>query len=300
MARPRPVRALVRTRLDAPVLGPLPHGLRTGARRSPAVPPARLAHPRAPRVRAHQGRRGHHRAARPGHLQRGRLRAGRAHARRPLQPRRPRHRRPPHVLHLLGRRPRGGRLGRGVVDRGPPRARPPDRLLRRQPHLDRGRHEDRLHRGPPRALRGLRLARAEPRRGDRARPPRGGGGRGPGGRGPAQPDRLPHPHRAGRAAQAGHRSRARLAAGRGGDPAHQGVLRLPVARAVLRARRGAAALPLGHRPGQGASRPSGRSASPPTRTPTRTRARSSSGCSRAACPTASPTPSRRASTPTRA
>ena len=39
----------------------------------------------------------------------------------------PRDRRPPHVLHLLGRRPEGGRLGRGGVARRAPRPRPADR-----------------------------------------------------------------------------------------------------------------------------------------------------------------------------
>ena len=47
------------------------------------------------------------------------------------------------------------------------------RLLRRQPHLDRGRHRPGLLRGRRQALRGLRLARPEPRRGHRARPPGG-------------------------------------------------------------------------------------------------------------------------------
>ena len=51
--------------------------------------------------------------------------------------------------------------------RRPPRPRPADRLLRRQPHLDRGRHGAVVLRGRRRALRGLRLARAEPRRGHR-------------------------------------------------------------------------------------------------------------------------------------
>ena len=58
------------------------------------------------------------------------------------------------------RRPAGGRLGRGVVDRRAPRPRPADVLLRRQPHLDRGRHRPVVHRGRGRALPRLRLARA--------------------------------------------------------------------------------------------------------------------------------------------
>ena len=62
-----------------------------------------------------------------------------------------------------------GVSARGSVARRPPRARQPDRLLRRQPHHDRGRHGARLLRGRRQALRGLRLARAEPRRGHRTR-----------------------------------------------------------------------------------------------------------------------------------
>ena len=58
---------------------------------------------------------------------------------------------------------------RGRVARRPPRPGPPDRLLRRQPHLDRGRHRARVQRGRRRALRGLRLARPAPRRGPRGR-----------------------------------------------------------------------------------------------------------------------------------
>ena len=82
---------------------------------------------------------------------------------------------PPHLLHRLRRRHGGGHPVRGVVAGRPPRARQADRVLRRQPHLDRGRHRARVLRGRRRALRGLRLARAEPRRGHRARRARGGG-----------------------------------------------------------------------------------------------------------------------------
>ena len=48
-------------------------------------------------------------------------------------------------------------------------ARQPDRALRRQPHLDRGRHPHRQGRGRRRPLRGLRLARAARRLADRRR-----------------------------------------------------------------------------------------------------------------------------------
>ena len=60
----------------------------------------------------------------------------------------------------LRRRHRGGHQPRGVVARRPPAARQPGRDLRRQPDLDRGRHQHRQVRGRLRPLRGLRLARA--------------------------------------------------------------------------------------------------------------------------------------------
>ena len=93
------------------------------------------------------GHRDHHRAARPGHLDRRRHGARRAHAGRALQPRGPRDRRPLHVRDRVRRRPAGGHRVRGLVARRPPRPRPPDRVLGRQPHLDRGRHRALLHRG---------------------------------------------------------------------------------------------------------------------------------------------------------
>ena len=137
-----------------------------------------------------------------------------------------------------------GIASRGLLDRRPPRPRQADRLLRRQPHLDRGRHEARLLRGRRQALRGLRLARPEPARGHRARRARAP-------RSTAAQEVTDRPsliivrtHIApGLAEQAGHARRARLAARRGGDPAHQGGLRLPEPRAVLRPRRRARALP---------------------------------------------------------
>ena len=66
LARPRPLRALGRARVDAAVLDALPHRLRARARRPAPVPPVGLAHARPPRVRPHAGRRDHDRTARPG------------------------------------------------------------------------------------------------------------------------------------------------------------------------------------------------------------------------------------------
>ena len=75
-----------------------------------------------------------------------------------------------HIYALCSRRrPRGGRQRRGLLARRAPAARQPDPDLRRQPDLDRGRHQHRVHRGRRRALRGLRLARAD-RRLDQRRP----------------------------------------------------------------------------------------------------------------------------------
>ena len=91
------------------------------------------------------------------------LALGRAHVGGAPEPRRQGRRRPPHVHDRLRRRPPGGRRVRGVLARRPSRARPPDRVLRRQPHLDRGRHRAVVLRGRRQALRGVRLARPEPR-----------------------------------------------------------------------------------------------------------------------------------------
>ena len=76
--------------------------------------------------------------------------------------------RPLHLCDRLRRRHRGGRDQRGVVAGRHPAARQPDRVLRRQPDLHRGRHEHRAERGHSGPLRRLRLARAD-RRGWRER-----------------------------------------------------------------------------------------------------------------------------------
>ena len=72
--------------------------------------------------------------ARSGHRERRRHRARRGE---PAGAVRQRAHRPPHVRDRGRRLPLGGRQPRGRVARRPPRARPPDRGLRRQPHHDR-------------------------------------------------------------------------------------------------------------------------------------------------------------------
>ncbi len=210
-----------------------------------------------PRVRGRRrpGHRGDHRPARPGHLQRDRLRARRAHARRALQPRRPRGHRPPHVRDSQRRRPPGGRVVRGLLARRPPRARPADGLLRQQPHPARGPDRLGLLRGRRQAVRGLRLARAGPRRGHLARAP---GGRDRGrtrGDGQAVADHAADAHRVRLTQQGRQPEGARLAARRGRGTAHQGGLRLGPGRAFPRARRGVRAL---RRARRGAGRRRGR------------------------------------------
>ena len=54
LARPRPLRALERPRVDAPLLDALPHRVRARARRPAVAPPVGLAHARPPRVPAHR------------------------------------------------------------------------------------------------------------------------------------------------------------------------------------------------------------------------------------------------------
>ena len=89
---------------------------------------------------------------------------------------------------------------------GPPRARPPDRLLRRQPDPARQRGRRRDDRGRRRALRGIWLARGRHRRGPLGRAHRERHARGDGGRGPALADHRRVAHRL-RQPAAGHAPR---------------------------------------------------------------------------------------------
>ena len=88
-----------------------------------------------------------------------------------------------------------GVTSRGVVDRRPAAAGQPDRVLRPQRDLHRGRHQHRAVRGRRRPVRGVRLARAEGRgRGERRRHPGGHRG-GEGGHRQAVVHPAAHDHR---------------------------------------------------------------------------------------------------------
>ena len=205
LARPRPVRALGRPRLGAPLQPPPPHGLRPPARRAEAVPPVGEPHPRPPGVRRHAGRRDDDRAARPGLRDERRDGDGRGSPRRAVQPAGARGGRPPHVRPRRGRRPHGGRRARGGVARRAPRAREARRLLRLQPHLPGRLHEPVLHRRRRAGVRGLRLARREGGRRERPRGPRARDRHREGGDRPALPRDRAHRDRL-RQPEAGHAS----------------------------------------------------------------------------------------------
>ncbi len=72
LARPRPVRALLRARVDAAVLASASYGIRPLARRDAGVPAVGIEDAGSSRARAHAGRRNHHRSAGTGRRQRGR------------------------------------------------------------------------------------------------------------------------------------------------------------------------------------------------------------------------------------
>ena len=81
LARPRPLRAVGRPRLDAALRAALSHRLsRHDDRGAEAFPPARLQDRRPSRIRPRAGHRDDHRSARPGPRQRRRHGDGRAAA----------------------------------------------------------------------------------------------------------------------------------------------------------------------------------------------------------------------------
>ena len=125
LARPRPLRALERPRLDAAVVGAASHRDAGGecrlraaraavgdARRHPPLPPARQQGARSSRVSLGVGRGDHHRSARAGHRDQRRHGDRRAVAGRPLQPARLRHLRLRHLRRVRRRLPDGRRRRR--------------------------------------------------------------------------------------------------------------------------------------------------------------------------------------------
>ena len=191
LARPRPLRALGRPRLDAHLRAPSSARLREDDhRRAQALSPVRLADARASRIRTHSGHRDHHRPARPGHRQRG----GNGDCRTPpCGCVRRRHCRSHHLCARLRRRPDGRHQPGGHRTRRAPEAEKAHCAVRRQRHLDRwpaGAHRQ-CRSGQ--TLRGGRLV------GDTHRRPRPGGDRRRDRSGqevrPAVADRLPHYHR---------------------------------------------------------------------------------------------------------
>ena len=128
-------------RLDAALLDPLPVRLRPRARGPRELPPARLAVRRPPRVR--RTRRASRR--RPGRSARASRRASAWRSPSACSPRASTATGHEIVDHHTFTIASDGDMEEGIAVRGrlarrPPRPRPPDRLLRRQPHLDRGRH----------------------------------------------------------------------------------------------------------------------------------------------------------------
>ena len=197
MARPRPVRALGRPRLDADLCAAASPRLRGDDDRSDqALPPARLDHRGASGARAHARHRDHHRSARPGARQR------RRHGDRGSAPGgelRQGGRRPPHLCARLRRRPDGRHQPGGDRARRPSQAEQADRAVRRQRHFHRRSVVARRLGRPGEAVRGGGLER-EPHRRPRSRRDR----RRARGRAEIRPpgdDRLPHHHRLRRAHQ---------------------------------------------------------------------------------------------------
>ena len=151
LARPRPLRAVLRAQLASPSTPSSSSAAgasssRTsrrcapGARKTPATPstatPPASRPPPGRSARASRNAVGMAMAAR---RERGLLDPDAAEGDSPFDH---------HIYaHVQRRRPRGGRQRRGLLARRHPAARQPHADLRRQPDLDRGRHRRRLHRG---------------------------------------------------------------------------------------------------------------------------------------------------------
>jgi hypothetical protein len=198
LARPRPLSALPRPRLDAPLrllhlsgydlpLDELKRFRQWGSKT-----------PGAPRGAPHPGRRGHHRAARAGLRQRRRHGPRGEDGRGAL----PRALRPPGVGPRLRRRRDGGRHLRGRLPRRPPQARQPHLRLRRQQDHPRRRHRrglQRRRRHPLRVRYGWRAERVDGH--DHDADPRGRLRPRHRARREAHPHPRPHDHRPRRAQQ---------------------------------------------------------------------------------------------------
>ena len=241
LARPRPLRALGRARLDAALQPAVPERLRSVAGRHPQLPPVGQQGARPSRTRPHAGRRSHHRAARTRLRQRGRHGHRRGAAGCPLQPPGPRDHRPPHLRDRQRRRPDGrGRVRGGVAGRASEAGQADLPVRRQRGHAVR-RYRHHVHRRPRGAIRGVRLAHGagcgrQRRRGDRPRP--AGGARADNA---AVADPGAHAHRLRLAAQARQFRSPRLAAGGGGGPVDQGAAGLADRAAVPGSGRGARA-----------------------------------------------------------
>ena len=117
VAGPRPLHPLRGARVHPPVQRPASLRLQPLARGAEAVPAMGVVDARTSGAASHARHRGDDRSARPGVRERRGLRDRGALSRGALQPALRRDRRPPRLLHLLGRRPDGGRVERGGVGR---------------------------------------------------------------------------------------------------------------------------------------------------------------------------------------
>ena len=267
LVRPRPLRALGRARLDAPLLDAPPERLRRVDGGPRELPPARQPHRGPPRVRGRRRARrgGHDRPARPGR------RATRWASRWPSGCWPPASTARPEIVdHHTYAIASDGDMQEGVASEASSLA----------GHLGLGRlmvfYDDNkiqlagetkmaFSEDVGQALRGLRLARPEPRRGHRAGPHRGRDRGGPRGGGPARRSMILRTHIGfGSPEQAGQPEGPRLAARRGRGAPDEGGLRLGPGRALPRPGRGARALRARSLERGARRRPSGTSGSTPT------------------------------------